>query len=200
MGEEKEKTAFDKTMAFMAKWEGGFVGHPRDQGRRTNRGVTQRTYHACRAKQGLAQKDVLYIEDHEVSAVYRRHYWDRTKCSTLLNALDLIQLDMTAKFLQRALNCANDGLFGSITAAVARYVPATMKIYFDQRKQFYRGIVERKLDQATFLRAWLNRLNDLNMEAGVIKKKRSRFVDYGDAGYIARIPDLEECAPLERWV
>jgi hypothetical protein len=39
---------------------------------------------------------------------------------------------------------------------------------------------------------WLNRLNSLRMEAGLPGFESARGLDFGDAAYIARVPDIGE--------
>ena len=36
--------AFESSLPFILRWEGGFVDHPADPGGRTNKGVTQKVY------------------------------------------------------------------------------------------------------------------------------------------------------------
>ena len=45
--------AFEASLPFVLRWEGGFVDHPNDPGGRTNKGVTQKVYDAWRKRQGL---------------------------------------------------------------------------------------------------------------------------------------------------
>ncbi len=57
--------AFEESLPFIMRWEGGYVDHPDDPGGRTNKGVTQKTYDAWRARQGMAARHVRSIEDEE---------------------------------------------------------------------------------------------------------------------------------------
>jgi hypothetical protein len=45
-----------------------------------------------------------------------------------------------------------------------------------------------------FLKGWLNRLNALRQEAGLANRERafSLAPDFGDTGYIAPVPDLDD--------
>lgn len=202
--------AFEKALAFTMKWEGGFVDHPNDPGGRTNRGVTQRVYDVWRRDNGVEPRDVLEIEDGELHDIYDRGYWQKARCDQLRAALNLIQFDTAVnigphraiRLLQRTLDCDDDGLFGPVTAAAAAAcdVPTAMKAYCNGRERYYRGLVESNPSLSVFLKGWLNRLEDLQMEVGVMPPTRGRMVDYGDAGYNARIPDLAPDAALEDWV
>lgn len=39
---------FEPALAFVLRWEGGFVDNPADPGGRTNKGITQKVYDAWR--------------------------------------------------------------------------------------------------------------------------------------------------------
>ncbi len=43
-----------------------------------------------------------------------------------------------------------------------------------------------------FLKGWMNRLNSLRKEAGLPGFEAARGFDFGDAGYIAKVPDIGE--------
>ena len=62
--------------------------------------------------------------------------------------------------------------------------------YCDRREAFYRNLVQNNPKLAVFLKAWLNRLNALRREVGLPGFERAEPIDFGDAGYIAKIPDL----------
>ena len=63
--------AFEASLPFILRWEGGYVNHPNDPGGATNKGVTQRVYDDWRGKKGLARRTVKQIEDAEVHAIYK---------------------------------------------------------------------------------------------------------------------------------
>lgn len=194
--------AFEGALPFILRWEGGFVDHPADPGGRTNKGVTQRVYNAWRMRQGLPTRDVKGIEDGEVMAVYESGYWVPPRCDLLSQPLDLVQFDTAVnmgpgravRFLQQAVGCGVDGDFGPGTLrAVAACPPGDAVIrYCDIREAFYRQIVAKKPDQGVFLKGWLNRLASLRKEAGLPGLESAGDFDPGDAGYIARVPDIGE--------
>jgi lysozyme family protein len=194
--------ALEAAMPFILRWEGGFVDHPADPGGRTNKGVTQRVYNAWRARQGLAGRDVKLIDEAEVHAIYESGYWVPPRCDLLAQPLDLVQFDTAVnmgpgravRFLQQAVGCGVDGDFGPATQRAVSACDSgdTVVKYCNLREAFYRGIVARKPDQAVFLKGWMNRLNSLRKEAGLPGFESARGFDFGDAGYIAKVPDIGE--------
>ncbi len=193
-------SAFEAALPFILRWEGGFVDHPADPGGRTNRGVTQRTYDAWRAGQGLSGRDVKLIEEAEVHAVYESGYWIPPRCDLIDRPLDLVQFDTAVnmgprravRFLQQAVGCGVDGDFGPGTQrAVSACSPAdAVATYCSLREDFYRQIVARKPDQSVFLKGWMNRLNSLRREVGLPGAPATRGA--GEVSVTRRIPDIGE--------
>jgi lysozyme family protein len=194
--------ALDAALKFVLRWEGGFVDHPNDPGGRTNRGVTQKVYDGWRARQGLAARDVKLIEDDEVHAIYAGDYWVPPRCDLLTSPLDLVQFDTAVnmgvkravKFLQGAVGCSADGDFGPGTAAAVAGCDAGTAVasYCQRREAFYRGLAQDNPKLAVFLKGWLNRLNALRREVGLPGFERAAPLDFGDAAFIARVPDIGE--------
>jgi lysozyme family protein len=194
--------AFQESLPFILRWEGGFVDHPADPGGRTNKGVTQKVYDGWRARQGLPRRDVKLIEDHEVHSIYEADYWLPPRCDLLQRQLELVQFDTAVnmgvgravRFLQGAVGCGVDGDFGSQTErAVAACDPgAAIGAYCNAREAFYRGLAEKKPEQKIFLEGWMNRLNALRKEVGLPGYEAAVPLDFGDTGFIAKVPDLGE--------
>jgi lysozyme family protein len=195
-------TAFESALPFILRWEGGFVDHPADPGGRTNKGVTQRVYDAWLRRQGLPARDVKLITDDEVHRIYESGYWIPPRCDLLSSPLGLVQFDTAVnmgagravRFLQKAVGCDDDGDFGPATesAVAACDAGAVIGTYCDLREAFYRRIVQNKPSQAVFLKGWMNRLNSLRREVGLPGFESAAPFDLGDAGFIARIPDIGE--------
>jgi lysozyme family protein len=195
--------AFPSALRFVLRWEGGFVDDPQDPGGRTNKGVTQKTYDAWLERNGSPAADVRNISDAEVHSIYASDYWIPPRCDLLTSPLDLVQFDTAVnmgigravRFLQSALGCGVDGDFGPNTRrAVDACDPgSTLVAYCDAREAFYRRLAERKPALQKFLKGWLNRLNALRAAAGLPGlESTARGVDFGDAGFIRRIPDIGE--------
>jgi lysozyme family protein len=194
--------ALDAALRFVLRWEGGFVDHPNDPGGRTNKGVTQKVYDGWRARQGLAQRDVKLIDEAEAHTIYATHYWVPPRCDRLDTPLDLVQFDTAVnmgvgravRFLQAAVGCGVDGDFGPGTErAVAGCDAGTVVAdYCKRRERFYVSLAQNNPRLAVFLKGWMNRLNALRKEVGLPGYESAARLDFGDAGYIARVPDIGE--------
>ncbi|NJO13544.1 MAG: hypothetical protein HC872_08855 [Gammaproteobacteria bacterium] len=192
--------ALASALTFVLRWEGGFVDHPADPGGRTNKGITQKVYDGWRRRQGLVPQDVKLIADSEVHAIYRADYWVPPRCDLLADPLSLVQFDTAVnmgvgravRFLQSAAGCAVDGDFGPGTqraVAGCDHGEAISK-YCDTREAFYRSLVEKNPKLGVFLKGWLNRLGALRKEVGLPGFEAAIPLDYGDTGFIQKIPDL----------
>jgi lysozyme family protein len=194
--------AFKAALPFVLRWEGGFVDHPNDPGGRTNKGITQRVYDDWRSRQGAAKQDVKVITDAEVEGIYDAGYWGPARSEDMDRPLDLVQFDTAVnmgvkravRFLQHAVGCGVDGAFGKNTAdAVGRCDQGQAVIeYCKAREAYYRSLAQNEPKLAVFLKGWLNRLNALRKEAGLPGFERTVPLDFGEAGYIMKIPDIGE--------
>lgn len=195
------RSRFQVSLPFILRWEGGYVNHPDDPGGATNRGVTQKVYDRWRRDEGLEARDVRELTDAELEDIYESGYWFPPKCHELAEALDLVQFDTAVnmgtrravKTLQSSVGCTADGIYGPMTArAVAQCDAGTALMkYCDERDGFYRRLATQRPRLAIFLKGWLNRLNALRAEVGLPGFESLRDnVDFGDAAYIKRIPDL----------
>lgn len=194
--------SFDASLPFVLRWEGGFVNHPADPGGATNRGITQKVYDAWRREHGSAARSVRELEDAEMRAIYRGNYWEPPRCDEIGTPLDLIQFDTAVnmgvgravRLLQQAVGAEPDGRFGPGTLQCVAGCESGKALvdYCQAREDFYRQLVERKPDMGVFLKGWLNRLNALRREVGLPGfESASDEVDFGDTGYVAKVPDLD---------
>jgi lysozyme family protein len=200
--------AFEASLPFILRWEGGFVDDPDDRGGRTNKGVTQNVYHAWRAAQSMPQQDVQQISDQEVAAIYYERYWLTAKCDALHRKLDLAAFDTAVnmgpnraiKVLQQAVGCEADGAFGDKTKAACDScdLGEAMINYCEIREGIYRTLAQRP-GQDKFLKGWLNRLNALRRELGLPGFEGTIEPGPDPATPAPNIPDLTQGAPLEAW-
>ena len=194
--------AFIDALPFILRWEGGYVNHPADPGGATNKGVTQRVYDNWRTRQGRPLRDVRQLEDVELHAIYEAGYWLPPRCDLLQRRMDLVQFDTAVnmgvgravRMLQASLGCAVDGDFGPTTQKAAETCDLGSMIvtYCDLREAYYRALAEKRPKLKVFLKGWMNQLNALRKELGLPGFEAVVPLDFGETGYIAKVPDLGE--------
>jgi len=193
--------AFQASLPFILKWEGGFVNNPNDPGGATNKGVTQKVYDQWRASQGLSARGVQQLGDDELQAIYESGYWLPPHCDALPSPLDLAQFDTAVnmgpgravRFLQQAVGTTADGNFGPGTeqCVAGCDLGATLANYCNTREAYYRDLVQRNAKLSVFLTGWINRLNALRKQIGLPGfEAADDDANYGAAGYMARVPDI----------
>ncbi|MEK8050951.1 glycosyl hydrolase 108 family protein [Ideonella sp. DXS22W] len=194
--------AFLQALPFVLKWEGGYVNHPADPGGATNKGITQKVYDEWRGRQGLPARSVKELEDSEMHALYESGYWLPPKCDKLDDPLNLVQFDTAvnmgvgraARFLQQAVGAGVDGSIGPGTLqCVANCDPGdALENYCNTREAYYKNLVAGNPKLGVFLKGWMNRLNALRQQIGLPGHESPVPLDFGDAGYVAKVPDLGE--------
>lgn len=195
--------AFQQALPFILRWEGSYVNHPNDRGGATNKSVTQRVYDGWRSQQGLDARDVRQLDDHEMDSLYESGYWMPPKCHLLVTPLDLVQFDTAVnmgpgragRFLQTAVGATPDGNLGPGTQQCVTNCDADTALiaYRNTREAFYKRLVARDPTQQVFMKGWMNRLNALRKHIGLPGfESAGDEVDYGDASYMARVPDIGE--------
>lgn len=172
---------FDACLAFVLRWEGGYVNDPADRGGATNQGITQAVYDEWRTRKGYDRRSVKGIEPGEVSQIYLEQYWKPTRCPSLGHPMTLIMFDSAVnhgvnravRFLQDTVSASVDGQFGPKTMQafddmVQRVgVETIAQTYLARRELFYRAIVQNNPTQNKFMRGWMNRLADLRKATGL---------------------------------
>jgi len=105
--------------------EGGYVNHPRDPGGATDRGITQRTFDAWNARNGIAPRPVKGISKATADAIVVAQYLTPIRFDDLPSGLDYAMADYAVnsgpsravKELQRILGVGIDGIMGAQTLA-----------------------------------------------------------------------------------
>lgn len=110
-----------------------------------------------------------------VREFYKANYWDKVHGDQLPAGLDYAVYDFAvnagvgraAKYLQRAVGVADDGVIGPGTmAAVAKADPRHALQQFSAAKEsFYKGLVDRDPSQAKFIKGWLARVDHVEQIA-----------------------------------
>lgn len=171
---------FEKCLAIILQFEGGFSDDPVDRGGATNKGIIQSEYNRYRSHKNLDERSVRYIEDDEVRDIYFNEFWLPSRCELMPEPLDLVMFDGAVnhgdgremKFLQRSLDVAADGVWGPTTNAALQSAlnsqgPKSLALeLIQQRILFYHQIVEHDASQNKFLHGWLNRMSSLEKMMG----------------------------------
>jgi len=77
-------TDFDRAIAFVFKWEGGYVNDPRDPGGETHWGISKRAY---------PMLDIKDLQKEEAADIYRHDYWEKSGADKLMWPLNLVVFD-----------------------------------------------------------------------------------------------------------
>lgn len=109
---------FDEAFDMLLGHEGGYSRHPEDPGGETMWGVTRKV-----ALQEGYTGDMHVLPRDTAKAIYRRRYWDAVKADSLPDAVRLSVFDaavnsgvsQAVKWLQRAVDVADDGVLGPMT-------------------------------------------------------------------------------------
>lgn len=130
-------TWFDQCFDKLISHEGGYVNDPKDPGGETKFGISKRAY---------PQVDIKNLTLDAAKAIYKRDYWDRAQCDKLPPYLAYVLFDAAVnsgigqaiRFLQRALNVADDGVLGPMTLAAVQRIDAESIVarYLGQRLMF----------------------------------------------------------------
>ena len=160
-------TDFERALAIVLKFEGGFVNDPLDKGGATNKGITQRVYDAFRTKKGLPLRSVELIEDAEVSEIYSTGYWVPIGGDSLSWPSNLVLFDcavnagpkQSIRLLQGVAGLPVDGQLGPNTLAAAK--TASVEKLLLARCWFYCDLVRKDSTQQKFLPGWIYRTHQL---------------------------------------
>ncbi len=160
--------------------EGGFVDHPVDRGGPTNYGITHRTL-ARYLDREVTREDVRRMSKELAIEIYRRAYYLEPRIDALPAGIRPLLFDSAVnhgprravRLLQQVLNAAGfgplavDGLAGPKTRrqteeAARRMGPWLLAALAEERRMFYRLIVERDPTQRVFLRGWMKRVAEFD--------------------------------------
>ena len=109
---------FERALAFVELWEGGWSDDPSDPGGATKYGVTWRVYKRWLARDGQhvsnasAKARLKELTRGEAKGIYKKNYWDACRCDEMSGDVAMVVFDIAVnqgpgragKFLQRALN------------------------------------------------------------------------------------------------
>ena len=167
MGTFDMKEDFDKALARVLVYEGGYANNPKDPGGATMRGITQSTYNSWRARHGEPSAPVKSISTADVEAIYKADYWDRMDCDEMPSGVDLCLFDAAVnsgvggatKWAEGVCGLDADGDFGpKIKAAILAEDPETFIKEFSSRRL---GTLKRLPTWGTFGRGWAARITNV---------------------------------------
>ncbi|PUA17251.1 glycoside hydrolase family 108 protein [Glaciimonas sp. PCH181] len=146
---------FDQAIERVLSHEDGYVNNPADPGRETKWGISKRSY---------PNVDIKNLTRTQAIDIYRRDFWSRVHADELFGGVAYQCLDFAVnsgietaiRYLQRALNVADDGHWGPITVAAAKSMTETDQI---MRLNAERLDFMRKLTGwASFSSGWAGRI------------------------------------------
>lgn len=132
---------WERAMAFVFRWEGGYVNDPNDPGGETKYGISKRSH---------PQLDIANLTEADAKAIYERDYWQASGADELLWPLSLAHFDS-------AVN-AGVGQARSWLQAAA----GDVSVYLALRLEFYTKLTHWPHYGA----AWTRRVADLLREVG----------------------------------
>lgn len=170
----------DSMISDIIRREGGFVDHPADRGGPTNFGITHKTLARYLGRE-VTRNDVRKLSRTLAAEIYRRAYYLEPRIDALPPGIRAFLFDSAVnhgprraiKFLQTVLNAAGFGLLGvdglagpktrgQAKIAADRMGPWLLLALAEERRMFYRLIVERDPSQRVFLKGWMNRVTEFD--------------------------------------
>jgi len=129
---------FDVAMAFILKWEGGYVNDPDDPGGETKYGISKKAY---------PNEDIKGLTLERAKALYKRDYWDKLD-------LEKYPQDKAVVLMNVAVNMGVGR--AKEFAASADYQSAIQAI-----RKYYDTLIQRNTKLEKYRKGWTNRTNDL---------------------------------------
>jgi len=164
------KGNFDQCFELVLEHEGKYVNDPRDPGRRTNMGVTQRAWEAY-LNRSVTESEMQTLTPENVKPFYKTQYWDRIKGDQLPAGIDYAAFDLAvnsgtsraAKWLQEIAGVVADGIIGpkSMEAIKACNPEEVIEVLCDMRMDF----LERLATFDTFGKGWKIRVAEVKEKA-----------------------------------
>lgn len=170
----------DSMIGDIIRREGGYVDHPADRGGPTNFGITHKTL-ARYLGRDVTRTDVRRLSKELAGEIYRRAYYLEPRIDALPSGVRPFLFDSAVnhgprraiRFLQQVLNAAGfgplavDGLAGPVTRRCASKAddamgPWLLAALAEERRMFYRLIVERDPSQRVFFNGWMNRVSEFD--------------------------------------
>lgn len=146
---------FESSFEKLLGHEGEFVDNPRDPGKATKYGISQRSY---------PDLDIKNLTVEDAKKLYKRDFWDRAHCDSLHPVLAFQIFDaavnsgigQSIRFMQRAVGVADDGDMGPLTlAAIQRRDTSELIARFNAERLEFMTKLSKWPD---FSRGWARRI------------------------------------------
>ena len=158
------------------KREGGYVNHPDDTGGATNFGITQRVYSTFKGR-SVSSEDVKNMSRAEAVSIYKTQYWDKIQGDKIKSyEVAYVLFDQavnrgvgaSVKSAQKILGLTQDGGMGPMTLAALNAANASnfVSSFLADARSAYAQIAQIG-NNATFLKGWLNRVQEMSDYVGV---------------------------------
>ena len=138
-----------KALRFTLKWEGGYVNNPNDPGGETNYGISKKAH---------PELDIKNLTPNQAYKVYEESYWKPAGCESL-------PLCEAVAVFDTAVNC------GVSRAKTWLRDSKDLKEFLEKRRMHYYNLADDSPKFHTFLKGWLNRLNDLNKYLDILREE-----------------------------
>ncbi|GHV50481.1 hypothetical protein FACS1894216_02760 [Synergistales bacterium] len=174
---------WERILAFILKYEGGYVNDPDDAGGETNMGITAGTLASAYAQGLVSHNSVRNLTKAEASAIYKARYYSCYGYEKFPFVTALLLTDTTvnmgrggaAAVAQKTCvslghSLAVDEKWGPKTQAAVEALGGSAgfgDMFLVKRKNRCDGIIARKPSQEKFRKGWYNRLKALAEAAGV---------------------------------
>lgn len=171
----------DQMLKDVLRREGGFVNHRDDKGGATNMGITIGTLSRYLGRAATIG-EVKNLRRDTATTIYKQNYLFGPGIDDLPNSIVPFAFDSAVnhgprraiRFVQAVCNAAGfgplsvDGAMGPQTKGAADKAEQAMGLWFlaalaEERRSFYKLIVERKPSQQVFFDGWMNRLAEFDV-------------------------------------
>lgn len=184
----KENT--DKVLKWILESEGGYSNHPKDPGKATNHGITQKTYNSYQenlneTNENKVNENVKNITIEEVLDIYKKQYMIPIQFNQLPSGIDYVVLDYAinsgvrraVKTLQQIVNTTQDGIIGLHTLAALKSLNPTqiIKEYTTKRLNFLKKLKTFKY----FGPGWTKRVMNVQQKSLSVSEETTFYRPYG---------------------
>ena len=129
---------FDVAMAFVRKWEGGYVFDKDDPGGETKYGISKRAY---------PNEDIKNLTRERAEILYRRDYWDKLNLEKYPQDKAIALFNVAVNMgVGRAKQFAEEGNWQDVIGAI---------------RQHYANIIQKNPKLRKYEKGWENRTKDL---------------------------------------